>query len=651
MKLKGKTFFILFGSTAVIFGVVYLWSRFVLLGGFVQVEEKEVRRDLEQVVETLNNQISAIGTRASDWAFWDDTYQFIHDRNQDYINKNMGYDQFAALSSVVNFILLFNEAGEPVYSKGYDLQTEEAIPVPHSLLRLLSGDSVFLKHPGENSKVEGLLLLDEGPVMVASRPILTSEVKGPIRGTLVFAGFLNEFQVEEIAATLKTTLTLERIDNPALPGDMQQAQGMLTGNEDMAVHVQDSKMVAGYARLRDITQTPILILRLDKPRAVYSVGLRTVQYVSIGILVTGLIQGFVMQFMLGKTVLNRLSRLTASLRAVEVTTDLSHRVPVSGNDELTEVSVSVNKTLEALEKAEMAVHMSEARMRAVLEHAGDGIVTTDEQGCVQSFNKAAERIFGYSAEELAGRDVSILMPEPYKSQHADYVKDYLTTNHAKIIGKGREILGQRKDGIVFPAYLVLSEIRVGDQRVFTGIIRDITEHKRHEAFLTQAAMYDPLTGLLNRRFFEEQIDVALNSAKRYRHALCLCMGDIDKFKEINDRYGHTMGDEVLMKLGELIGEHVRKEDIAGRFGGDEFVICFSHTSSIEAVACIERVRRTLASHIFCQDTGHPFIVTTSFGFADLTTHDMDKTALIQAADKSLYQAKEQGRNRTVLNVE
>ncbi len=651
MKLQGKTFFILFGSTAIIFSVVYLWSRFVLLSGFVQVEEKEVRRDLEQVVDTLNAQVSVISTRTGDWAYWDDTYQFVVDRNQEFIDKNLGYAQFASLSSLVNFILFFNEAGEPVCSKGYDLQNHEAIPVPPSLLRLLSKDSPFLKHSAEDSKVEGLLLLDEGPVMVAARPILTSEVKGPIRGTLVFAGLLNDFQINAIAATLRTSICLHRLDIPNLPESFCQARESLAKNNDVVVKVLNSKNVAGYTLLRDITQTPILMLRLDKPRLVYSAGLRTLQYFGIGILVTGLIQGFVMQFILGKTVLNRLSRLTSSLRAVEVTADLSYRVPVTGNDELTEVSISVNKTLEALEKAETAVHMSEARMRAVLEHAGDGIVTTDEQGCIQSFNKAAERIFGYSAEEVAGRDVSLLMPEPYKGQHADYMKDYLTTNHAKIIGKGREILGQRKDGIVFPAYLVLSEIRVGDQRVFTGILRDITEHKRHEAFLTKAAMYDPLTGLLNRRFFEEQLDVAMNSAKRYRHALCLCMGDIDKFKEINDRYGHTLGDEVLMKLGALIGEHVRKEDIAGRFGGDEFVICFSHTSSIEAVACIERVRHSLASHIFCQDTDHPFIVTISFGFADLTTHDMDKTALIQAADKSLYQAKEQGRNRTVLNVE
>lgn len=651
MKLKGKTFTILLGSTALIFGVVYVWSRFMLLGGFVQVEENEVRRDLEQVLDTLNDQIAVIGMRNGDWAYWDDTYQFIVDRNQEYIDKNLGYDQFASLSSLVNFILFFNEAGEHVYSKGYDLQTEEDIPVPTSLLRQLSKDNAFLKHPDEKSIVEGLLLLDEGPAMVASRPILTSEVKGPARGTLVFAGLLNDFQVKALEETLRTSLTMLRLDDPRRPDDTLQAEEMLHGKQGTVVQVLNLQQVAGYTLLRDVNNTPILMLRLDKPRAVYSIGLRTLQYFGLGILATGLIQALVMQFILGKTVLNRLSRLTASLRAIEVTTDLSQRVPVTGNDELAELSASVNKTLEALERAETAVHMSEARMRAVLEHAVDGIVTTDEEGRIQSFNKAAERIFGYSAEEVMGQDVSLLMPEPYRSQHSDYIKDYLTSSRPKIIGKGREILGQRKEGIVFPAYIALSEIRVGEQRLFTGIIRDITEHKRHEAFLTQAAMYDPLTGLLNRRFFEEQLDVALNAAKRYRHPLCLCICDIDKFKEINDQYGHTVGDMVLEKLGDLFRAQVRKEDLGGRFGGDEFVVCFSHTSSIEAVACIERVRQALASHVFCQDTDHPFIVTASFGFADLTTHDMDRTALIQAADKSLYRAKEQGRNRTVLDVE
>jgi two-component system CheB/CheR fusion protein len=128
---------------------------------------------------------------------------------------------------------------------------------------------------------------------------------------------------------------------------------------------------------------------------------------------------------------------------------------------------------------------SDERMRSVVNHVVDGIISIDERGTITTFNPAAERIFGYRAAEVIGQNVRLLMPEPDRSAHDVYLHNYLDTGRAKIIGVGREVVGQRKDGSVFPMELAISEFRLEGERHFTGITRDITERKRMERELQE----------------------------------------------------------------------------------------------------------------------------------------------------------------------
>jgi two-component system, LuxR family, sensor kinase FixL len=131
-------------------------------------------------------------------------------------------------------------------------------------------------------------------------------------------------------------------------------------------------------------------------------------------------------------------------------------------------------------QAEMALQESETRMRAIFETAVDAIITIDERGLIERINPAAETLFGYSENELAGKNVSMLMPEPHRSRHDNYLAHYLKTGEQKIIGIGRTVDGMRRDGSVFPMDLTVAEMRLGERRMFTGMIRDISERKRNE---------------------------------------------------------------------------------------------------------------------------------------------------------------------------
>jgi chemotaxis family two-component system sensor kinase Cph1 len=134
-----------------------------------------------------------------------------------------------------------------------------------------------------------------------------------------------------------------------------------------------------------------------------------------------------------------------------------------------------------------AVQDGEERLRAILQTAVEGIITVDERGVVETINPAAEAIFGWTSAEIVGRNISNLMPTPYRNEHDTYMQNYLRTGQAKIIGIGREVTGMRKDGSVFPMDLAVSEVKLSSRRLFAGFIRDITERKRAEARLEEFA--------------------------------------------------------------------------------------------------------------------------------------------------------------------
>lgn len=128
-------------------------------------------------------------------------------------------------------------------------------------------------------------------------------------------------------------------------------------------------------------------------------------------------------------------------------------------------------------KSEKALQEGEAKLRAIVETAVDGIITIDEQGIIESFNQAAERLFGFIEDELIGKNINILMPSPYHEEHDSYLQNYLKTGEKKIIGIGREVVGRRKDRSTFPLYIAVGEISLGKRRMFTGIVHDLTEQK------------------------------------------------------------------------------------------------------------------------------------------------------------------------------
>lgn len=188
-------------------------------------------------------------------------------------------------------------------------------------------------------------------------------------------------------------------------------------------------------------------------------------------------------WLMQRAITGPLMRLAQAAQHVTETRDYGMRVAPAGRDEVGRLIENFNQMLDQVALRDAALRESSARIHAIVDTAPDGIITIDTRGIIEAFNPAAERIFGYAAAEVLGRNVSMLTPPAYRPQLDTFLTDYLDTDVKKIIGIGREVVGQRKDGSTFPLELAVGEMRVGESRKFTGLVRDITQRRQTDSEL------------------------------------------------------------------------------------------------------------------------------------------------------------------------
>ncbi len=293
----------------------------------------------------------------------------------------------------------------------------------------------------------------------------------------------------------------------------------------------------------------------------------------------------------------------------------------------------------------------ELEMKAVVSSVGEGIVIIDQTGAVESFNAAASRIFGYSAEEVIGNGMIMLMPPDMRDPHEKGMQRYLQGGEAHVIGRqGVELPGLRKDRTVFPLELTVNEIRLDHRRLFVGIVRDITERKQTEEKLIYLAQYDSLTGLPNRSLFMDRLSSAARRAGRNQTGLGVMFLDLDGFKEVNDTLGHHSGDDLLKQFAKRLSAVVRKTDTVSRLAGDEFTILLEElvAPQLDTQAVAEKIIAAMQPPFLLGDQSVK--VTASIGLAIYIAGEFNLEELLRRADDAMYRAKNSGKNRWCFEV-
>jgi len=298
--------------------------------------------------------------------------------------------------------------------------------------------------------------------------------------------------------------------------------------------------------------------------------------------------------------------------------------------------------------AESAIKASERKLRALAESAYDAIIMIDTNGRVSFWNHAAEKLFGYNEVEVMEKEVhSLIAPEEARPKAETGMYEFAMTGKGPAMGMVQETTGLHKDGTTFPVERSVSAFRLGEEWYAVATIRDITKRKETEAKLRELATTDGLTGLNNRRQFMELSEREFARSMRYGRPLSMFMMDIDHFKNVNDTYGHDIGDVVLRSLSETSSIALRNADILGRLGGEEFGVLLSETGEDAAMEVADRLRGSIERTAIATNSGE-LTITVSIGVATLNPETKTLERLLKRADMALYDAKQSGRNRTVL---
>jgi len=291
----------------------------------------------------------------------------------------------------------------------------------------------------------------------------------------------------------------------------------------------------------------------------------------------------------------------------------------------------------ALTEADAARRRADA-LSAARDTALECIITMDHEGRVIEFNPAAERTFGYSHAEALGQELgALIVPPSVREAHRRGVARYLETGEATMLGTRIELTGMRADGSEFPLEMAITRIPMDGPPVFTGFLHDISDRKQAEAALAHQALHDALTDLPNRALLHDRLDRAIVGARCEGTPLALLLLDLDRFKEVNDTFGHYHGDLLLREVAGRLRAAVRHSDTVARLGGDEFAVLLPRGDEAAALLVARTIRETLEAPVVVE--GQMVQVGASIGIALCPAHGTDAQTLLRHADVAMYMAK------------
>jgi diguanylate cyclase (GGDEF)-like protein/PAS domain S-box-containing protein len=298
-------------------------------------------------------------------------------------------------------------------------------------------------------------------------------------------------------------------------------------------------------------------------------------------------------------------------------------------------------------RAEQAVFDEKERAQVTLQSIGDGVITTDREGRIDYLNPVAEQLSGWRGADARGAsilDVLRLRDELTRTEIENPLLRCLRED--KMVHFGEHSVLVNRLGQEIAIQDSAAPIRDRDGRTVGAVVvfRDVTKERRLKRALSFQASHDALTGLINRREFDNRLQAALQSARDGEGSHALLYVDLDQFKVVNDTCGHPAGDRLLRDVTALLQQHVRAADVIARLGGDEFGILVQHCTIEQATHIAESIRHAVRGYRFAWEQ-NAVSIGASIGLVDITASSDSVAALLSAADIACYAAKDSGRNR------
>jgi PAS domain S-box-containing protein len=414
---------------------------------------------------------------SQDWAQWDDAYTFVSGNNPNFVAKDLPPNTYSRLD--INLIIFVNNNGKVMYGKAYDLKTKQFTSLPKNLTNFTK-DSPLLAHDN-NTGLSGVLNLPEGPMMITTQPIVTGHGQGPVEGTLIMGRYINPDYLTSLINIPNGTLSVSNYSSTNQSTDVSKILPTLSETNPSNILRLGSNSIAAYTLVNDIYGNPAIILKSQMPRTLYNTYINTVLSFIITIILLGIFFAGLIIYSLDKTVLNRLDKIMGEIRDIGKKGNLKRRITVNGNDELSDLALSINNTFHALQKSERNLEDSEKNYKSIFENTGTAMLIADEDMTISLVNKTFENILKQNKEDIEGKQnwINMLVPaerEKIENFHKTHEKGDLLTIIPKTYETQANVQGNTKD------FFATFDFIPGTRKSLISLI-DITDRKRAEGML------------------------------------------------------------------------------------------------------------------------------------------------------------------------
>jgi signal transduction histidine kinase len=332
MKIRSKTVIAVSAMAILIFLILHIVATYIIFPSFENLEKNKAEEHVIQAKTALNYALSEMEKNDNDWSAWDDTYHYMQFRNQDYIDNNLMDTTFVNLR--LNFFLLINPAGELVYGKSFDLNTNCEIPLTPSLTSLFTSYSLVWNFSSSSKNAtSGIILLPEQPLMIVSMPILTSNSEGPIMGALIFGRYLDSAELASLSQLIGDPISIHRFDDPEIQNKPIFAQNSNPSTLSTFVEVSNSTTISGYCLIDDIRSNPAIYLQVDTSRDITRQGNSVMTIFLVFSLLLSIVFGVGTILLLEKSVVKPLNKLTSEIKDLGIVDDQVQLPALFGTDE------------------------------------------------------------------------------------------------------------------------------------------------------------------------------------------------------------------------------------------------------------------------------------------------------------------------------
>ncbi|MBU0611973.1 PAS domain S-box protein [Patescibacteria group bacterium] len=356
ISIRSKILWVLFFSILFLSIFSYFVSRQVFFKEYLKIEEDRMSDNIERVKDALNNEIFQLSSTLRDWAYWDDTYEFVEDQNQDFLDANLNINSIANIR--LNGMVFLNSKGEIIFRKMIDVDTSQEISSKNIALYVLENSKITTFTNSEKI-YSGIISIPEGPMLFSASQILSSEGEGPSHGTLVFVKFLAEPIFKNIESLTHLSADFYLYNSfGELPSDVLEAKNTLLKQGDFYVRTFSKNSISAYSLINDIYGKPVYLFKVNSDRPVYAQGLKSSNFFIFIMFLFSLLFGIIIVFFLEKFIISRILKLNLEVLKIKKIGDLSEKIKENKDDEIGELAVSINNMFSELflsRKKEMEV--------------------------------------------------------------------------------------------------------------------------------------------------------------------------------------------------------------------------------------------------------------------------------------------------------